>query len=188
MSCEREALIEVPVKSIVYTLDGSTIKLGDRSPITIDVNNDDVVDFIVFTELTADKQGDHLYVGINPLRENLIKAGPSDDSRLLNMGLLEEEPLSGVISEELETNQHWSIHYNALVIKNTNNDGSIEYEGSWADSDSGIVGIQLKNNGKGYFGWLRLRFDKTTEIVTLLDYAIEMTQTQPIKAGDHGLE
>ncbi|MEP2671122.1 MAG: hypothetical protein ABJH04_19115 [Cyclobacteriaceae bacterium] len=184
VACGDETLESIPLRSIFYTLDGSTVKLGDPSPIAVDLNNDEVVDFTVFIELTANKDGDHLYAGINPLRENSIKAELPDDSRFLNMGLLVEEPLDGIIGQELETNQHWSRHYNALVIRHTNNDGSIGYEGFWADSNSGMVGIQLKNEGKDYFGWLRLHFEKATEIITLVDYAVNITENEPVRAGD----
>lgn len=34
-----------------------------------------------------------------------------------------------------------------------------------------------------YFGWLRVKFDKMTEEVTLIDYAYETVASRPIIAG-----
>ncbi|RIA08878.1 hypothetical protein OE09_0702 [Flavobacteriaceae bacterium MAR_2010_72] len=69
-----------------------------------------------------------------------------------------------------------------MVIRNTFTNGGISYEGDWADSKQ-IVGIQNKINGLVYFGWLRIEFDKLTEIVTLVDYAYNTIASQPIIAG-----
>ena len=41
-----------------------TVKLGDASPIVIDLGSDGTPDFTVFLELTANSAGDHLYAGI----------------------------------------------------------------------------------------------------------------------------
>ena len=43
--------------------------------------------------------------------------------------------------------------FGTLVIRNTNTDGAIWYEGSWTDNSSNIVGIQYIKEGKEVF-WL----------------------------------
>lgn len=46
-----------------------------------------------------------------------------------------------------------------------------------------IVGIRLRSGTDSHYGWLRIRFDKTTEIVTLVDHAYNTIAEEPIQAG-----
>lgn len=183
-TCKKDEKSEV-LKTISYTSDGRSVKLADAAPIVIDLGSDGSPDFTVFLELFANSAGDHLYAGINPIDLNLIKSGPADDDRFLNMGFLIPETQNTLISNQLQTNQRWTDDFATLVIRNTNTDGAVWHEGSWKDNTPNIVGIQYIKEGKKYFGWLRLNFDKATEVVTLIDYAWEKTPDTPIKAGDH---
>lgn len=184
-SCENSPEPSPPVKTISYVEDGRTVKQGDPSPIAIDLNADGSVDFTVFVELHANSSGDYLNTGINPIGANLIKSGPPNDNRFLNMGLLIAEPTNAIINYDLHNDQQWTGEHSALVIRHTHNDGSISYEGSWSDNSDTMVGIQHKSNDQTYFGWLRLKFDRLAEVVTLIDYAYEKKENQSIKAGDH---
>ncbi len=163
--------------TIIYKNDGRSV-----SPITLDMNEDGLEDFRIFTELIADDQGDHLYVGIKPIGPNQIKSGPVINENFLNMGLLISENLDSTIDENLEANQNWISDPGALVKRNTFTNGEIQYEGNWSENNQ-ILGIQNKGDGFTYFGWLRINFDKETEKVTLVDYAYESISNQPIKAG-----
>lgn len=178
---EDEGIIEHS-NSIIYKLDGRKVKLGDPFPISIDLSEDGQVDFTIFVELTANSRGDRLYVGMNPIGANLIKSGPPNDENFLNMGLLVSEFPGSTIDFNVELNQQWTPEFGALVIRNTYTNGSIFYEGNWADSEQ-IVGIQNKIENSVYFGWLRIKYDKMTEIVTLIDYAYNLIPNQPIIAG-----
>ncbi len=182
-SCKKDNSLP-ETKNIAYTLDGRTVKLGDPLPIAIDINTDGKVDYTIFVELTANSSGDHLYAGINPIDINLIKSGPADDNRYLNMGFLISESPNATISEGLQSNERWTADFGTLVIRHTNSDSSVWYEGAWKDNTPNIVGIQHVKDGKKYFGWLRIKFDKSTEVVTLIDYAYEKTESVSIKAGN----
>lgn len=180
--CEKDNEMIEPTNSIIYKLDGRTVKYGDPLPIAIDLSDDGQVDFTIFVELTANSQGDRLYVGMNPIGVNLIKSEPPIDENFLNMGLLVAEIQGATIDMNVGQNQQWTPDFGALAIRNTLSNGQVSYEGNWADSEQ-IVGIQHKTNQKVYFGWLRIKFDKTTEIVTLIDYAYDSVASQPILAG-----
>lgn len=180
--CKSEDEINTPINSIVYKLDGRTVKLSDPLPMAVDLSEDGLVDFTVFVELTANSQGDRLYVGMNPIGSNLIKSGPSIDENFLNMGLLVAEFPGSTLDFNLESDQQWTPDFSALVIRNTSMNGEVSYEGNWADSEQ-LVGIQNKIKESVYFGWMRIKFDKVTEVVTLIDYAYDSIASQPIKAG-----
>lgn len=168
--------------TIVYKEDGRTVQYGDPLPIPLDLTGDGSVDFTVFVELTSYKQGDHLYAGINPIGFNLIKSGPSIDEHFMSMGFLTSEISGAIIRENLETDQMWTSNHSALVIRHTAFSGDITYEGNWSNGPQ-IVGIQHVVDGQTHFAWLRLEFDKETEVVTLIDYAYEASPNRPIKAG-----
>jgi hypothetical protein len=172
--------------TIIYKEDGRTVRLGDPLPIILDLTGDGVPDYTIFVELTANSQGDRLYTGINPLNNNVIKSGPAVDENFLSMGLLVAELSDSLIDENLKPDQRWTSDFSALVIRNTYTSGAVSYEGPWSDG-SQIVGIQHVIDGLRYFGWLRVDFDKLTEIITLSDYAYESLSDMPVRAGQKSL-
>lgn len=178
-ACEEDPSIP---NSIVYQKDGRTVKAGDPRPIVLDVSGDGQVDFTIFVELTANSQGDRLYAGVNPIGGNQIKSGPFIDENFLSMGFLISEPMESPIDLNLQPGEQWTNEYGALVIRNTFTQGGITYEGNWADAAQ-MVGIQNNRNGNTYLGWVRIEFDKATEVVTLIDYAYDSIANQPIRAG-----
>jgi len=46
-----------------------------------------------------------------------------------------------------------------------------------------MVGIHHWREGQVHYGWLRLEFDRKTEVVTLIEYAYDSTPLLPIRAG-----
>ncbi len=178
-ACESDA--PEPI-TVIYKVDGRTVKQGDPRPISVDISGDGQVDFTIFVELTANSAGDRLYTGVNPVGTSLIKSGPANDENFLNMGMLVAESTGSSIDSKVEATQQWTSEHSTLVIRNTFTDGKITYEGDWASGEQ-IVGIQNIVNGSTHFGWLRIDFNKQTEIVTLVDYAYESIANKPIKAG-----
>lgn len=168
--------------SIVYQLDGRTLKYGDPFPLIIDLNKDGLVDYTLWVEATANSTQVRLHFGINPIGANLIKCGPVLDENFLNAGFLIAENSGMFISDQLKENQFWTSDHGILVIRNDYLNGTLTYEGNWADSMQ-IVGIQFKENGFTFFGWLRIDFNKITETVTLIDYAYNSEAGESIKAG-----
>jgi hypothetical protein len=182
MSCRDEG--PAPPKNIAYVPDGRTVEYGDPDPIFLDMNGDAIVDFTVFVELTAIGTGDQLYTGINPIGPHRIKSGPPDDERFLNMGLLVAETPDDVINESAGPGERWSGDHGTLVIRHTLATGAVWHEGDWASDTAEIVGIQLLIGGEVHYGWLRLRFDKATEQIILVDHAYVPDAGVPILAGE----
>jgi len=169
--------------TIIYKVDGRTVKYGDPLPLILDITNDGEVDFTVFIEATANSHVIRLYAGINPIGNNQIISGPTIEENYLSMGFLVAKPIGSVVDYGLEENQRWISDHGALVIRNSYTDGEIIYEGNWSNSAQ-IVGIQHYINGVIYFGWLRLEFNKDIEVLTLIDFAYNSIPNQPIIAGN----
>lgn len=180
--CTEDDVIPEHTSTINYTLDGRTVQLGDPFPIAVDVLEDGQVDFTIFVELTANNRGDRLYVGMNPIGNNVMKSGPAIDENFLNMGFIIAESPGSTIGYNVQPNQQWTTDFGILAIRNTFTNGTVSYEGNWVDSDQ-LVAIQLKINQSTHFGWLRIKFNKVTETVSLIDYAYNTTANQPIVAG-----
>lgn len=180
MSCGEDDNTSLPENTISYQTDGRT-----NYYLNVDLNSDGTNDYFIAFAISADTRGDHKYAIINPVGANLIKSGANTENYLFNMGFLVAETYNANINHELQLDQQWANESNILAIRNTNNDASVWYEGNWSNNSSNIVGIQLVLEGKSYFGWLRLKFNKLTETVTLIDYAYEKTANKTIKAGDY---
>lgn len=180
VSCEKE--VQEPVNPIVYKTDGRSVMLMHTYPLALDVTGDGLVDFTLFMELTANSRGDRLYAGINPIGANQVKSGPPIDENFLSMGHLVAEMPGVLIDGGLEAHQRWTPDYGALVIRNTLTNGSVFYEGQWAANEQ-LVAIQNRIEGAVYYGWLRIKFDPVTEVVTLVDYAYHSIAGCPIIAG-----
>ncbi len=170
------------INSIVYREDGRTVKYGDPLPIVLDVTGDGKPDYTIFVELTANSMGDRLYTGINPIAASVIKSGPPVNSNYLSMGYLISEPDGSLIDETLAAGQYWTGDHSVLAIRNTFANGDITYEGNWSDGTR-IAGIKNIVGESSYFGWLRVDFNKDSEIVTLIDFAYDSVSNQPIRAG-----
>lgn len=168
--------------TIVYKTDGRTNQYGYPNPIALDINEDGIMDFVLFIELTANSMGDRLYAGINPLGANLMKSGYPIDENFLSMGFIVSEVPGALIDAKLADNQIWYTDHAALVIRNTPTTGTVFYEGGWQQEDQ-ILAIQFFTNQDVHFGWLRVNFDKTTEVLTLVDFAYNTVADQPIRAG-----
>jgi hypothetical protein len=170
---------------IHYRLDGRSVEYGDPFPIALDVNDDATIDFSIFVELTANSAGDHLYVAVNPLAGNQMKGTAGDDNRFLNMGLAISQSVNHPINETNAGNEQWSPDFLALVIRHTPTSANdpVYYEGEWQSGQPTLAGIKVFQNGSYHFGWLRLTFDKNTEVIRLVDYAFNVSPNVPIKAG-----
>ncbi|MBP0905049.1 hypothetical protein ACFSKN_09745 [Mariniflexile gromovii] len=169
--------------NIFYKVDGRTIDAGSPLQIEIDINNDQILDFLTFSALTSDQNGDHLYFGIKPIDSNMIKSGLPNDNYYLNLGLIVGEEYKKTINNEVANNQTWTSSRNFLVIKHTENNGNSWCEGSLKNENEIYIGVKHVVNQKEHYGWLKLQFNRTLERVTLIEYAYNLDNNTPIKAG-----
>jgi hypothetical protein len=183
LSCKKSKTV-TPKTDIVYKSVNKTVKSSDTRALGVDINDDGVVDYSFFVQLTATSTGDHLYVGTNPLGENTTKMSAPDDERFLNMGDLQAVPTGIVINKNLLPVKSWSSDFAYLAVRNTDTTGPNTYEGSWGDAGEHLMPLQLNINGLTNYGWARLRFNKTSEELTFVDCAWNRNPGQEIKAGE----
>jgi hypothetical protein len=178
-----DAETEVP-EPIIHRMDGRTVKLSDPSGIALDVNENGIIDFNIFIELTANDQGDRLYAGINPIGANAILAGPADDDNFLSMGFAKALTPPAMIPDIPAGDLQWSPDFHSLAIRNTSTSGTLSYEGDWSNNAPAFLPIRLDQAGKKNYGWLKLHFDKETEVLTLEEYAFHPVEGVSLSVGE----
>ncbi|MBU2905982.1 hypothetical protein KO529_14385 [Arenibacter algicola] len=185
LACENnEEIYSGPITdNIHYKVDGRSVCSGSPEQIELDIDNDGNLDFLTFTVLHADQDGDHLYFGIKPIANNMIKSSLPNENYYLDMGFIQSEEYLDIINCELKNDQIWTSGRNTLVLRHTESECSIRYEGSLQHETEEIEAIKLSKLEATNYGWLRFKFDKDSECITLIDYAYNLDRDAPIKAG-----
>jgi hypothetical protein len=169
---------------IAYRTINQTIKAADANPLTLDLNQDGKIDYTFFAAYSVTDLGVHLNIGTNPIGDNLAKMSLPDDNKFQNMGNIIHQPFGTIINGELKSNQLWASDYAYLAIRTESPQGLKTYIGKWAEGAPQFMALQLSINGVNYFGWARLIFDRTKEILTLIDVAWNKNAGEPLIAGD----
>ncbi|MCZ8355614.1 MAG: hypothetical protein O9340_12820 [Cyclobacteriaceae bacterium] len=187
ISCEdreNEADIKIPknIKSKI-NLDFS-VQLGDPYPIALDLNEDNIVDYSLFLELTANSSGDHLYAGINPIGAHQIISSPEDDDQFLNMGFVQGFGNNRKIHSQTDTGFEWTGNFSTLVIRHKSNNQADWHEGNWKNNQLNYAPIRLFINNAYLYGWIGIRFDIETERLYVSSFAYNQNLNQEILAGE----
>jgi hypothetical protein len=170
--------------NISYRTVNQTVKASDLDPLTLDLNQDGTVDYTFFAVYSVSANAVHLNVGTNPIGNNLAKMAQPDDDKFQNMGNLISQAKGTSINQDLKANQLWSNDFAYLTIRTESQQGNKTYIGAWSDGTPQLMALQLNINGTNYFGWARLTFNRTTEVLTLVDCAWNKNANESIKAGN----
>jgi hypothetical protein len=173
----------IPATDIVHKVVNRAVKASDPNPMAVDINDDGTIDYSYFAQLMANSAGDHLYIGVNPIGENLTKMGPPDDDRFLNMGDASALSSGNNINDDLLPSKLWSADFAFLAVRNTSMQNNITYEGAWGDGNGYFMPLRLYVKDKTFYGWAHLKFNKTTEQLILIEYAWNRNAGQELKAG-----
>ena len=182
-SCKKEKKANVN-PNITYRVIDQTVKAADVDPIKLDINQDGTVDYIFFAVYSVNDQGVNLNVGANPIDGNLAKMSRPDDTKFQNMGSLAAQNMGTTIDQTLAENQIWSDDAAYLTIRTESAQGHKSYLGNWAHETPVFMALQIRSNGQVFFGWAKLKFNRNTEILTLIDCAYHRTPGTKIKAGE----
>jgi hypothetical protein len=181
---ENEVDIKIP-KNIKSEIElGFAVQLGDPFPIALDLNEDNVVDFSLFLELTANSSGDHLYVGINPIGANQIISTPENDNQFLNMGFVQGFENNRKIHSQTDAGYEWMGNFSTLVIRHTSNNQPNWHEGNWKNNQLNYAPIRLFKDNAYLYGWIGIRFDIATETLYVSSFAYNQNPEQEILAGE----
>lgn len=187
-ACKKKQL-QVPEKPNVELPDSPTIsykelnrklKASDVNPMNLDVNDDGVIDYSYFLQYAVMSGTVRLYAGVNPVFGSSTTAGEQNDEEFLNMGHLH----SFTVTMPIQGTLTWTQEHSTLGIRYEDpNGGNRTYAGQWGNGQPTIMSARLSVNGKTHYGWIRLKFDKVTEELILIDAAWNTIADQAIKAG-----
>ena len=174
-----------PRKEFMYVQDERNLSYGDTSPLLIDMNKDGQGDFVLFIELVADAQGDHMYFGINPLGENKVLSGPPDNSKYLNMGFAVAKNIPEPLGTNPQGGHIWTTDHSILGLRHNKADNTIYNEGEWYGEVPRYAGIIVRKYNRTYLGWMRIKVNLLTMRITSIDYALEKSGQSQILTGEH---
>lgn len=189
LSCKKEPVkidepkVEVPEPddspTITYTKINRKLKVSDINAMTLDVNNDGIIDCSYFMQYVMLDGKVHLYAGVNPVFGSATSSTPSNDNVYLNMGTAHSFDSKQPIKNDLP----WTENHSLLSDRIEEADGSKTYSGNWSGGQEKMMSIRLLINGKMHYAWAQLKFDKATEELVLIDAAWNTIAEQEIKAG-----
>lgn len=178
----QQEIFETLYSHIRYVVDGRYGNYGYPTPLLLSLDADSKIDFTIFIEAAYLGGNVQLAVGINPIELNTVKSSAPNDDRFLNMGLIIPTSDSSLIDETLQENEYWTSDHSALVIRYTDSNENMTYEGAWA-SETRIAPVQFYIAGQRHFGWLRIQFLDQSNSLQLIDYAYNALPDAPIRAG-----
>lgn len=182
---------------IIYTnIEDVTLECLDAGcyqSYNLDINNDNVDDYILYASAPADFYRYHYKTGIQVNNQNETISNtrtffpePYPLKKNFNIGnvIVSNYPLSwgweGVLSEQ---------YYYCCVYGPCPKDLCHIYKnGSWTQSGDHFLGLKINVNGQVYYGWARLSVKVTNRVasLTIKDYAYESTPGTAILAGNTG--
>ena len=179
----EEPKVEIPdledSPTISYKLINRKLKASDANPMNLDVNDDGIVDCSYFMQYVFLSGKVHLYAGVNPVYGGATSANAPNDNEYLNMGMVHTFELKNIIKEDLT----WTDEHSLLSDKIEDLDGSKTYSGNWGKGEEKTMSLRVTIKGKMHYAWARLKFDKATEELQLIDAAWNTIAEQEIKAG-----
>lgn len=180
ISCKKE---QVPNPNVVYEQVNMRIRAAEKKTITLDIDRNGTPDYQFFFELNASDTGDHQNVLVNPIGLNSARMEAPNDNNYLNAGELIAQRPSSITSEQLGENGLWGSDFATLAIRHTAISGKVTYTGDWASSKPQFMAIRLMVDGAAHFGWVKIGFNKSTEEITVYDYAWNREANAQIRVG-----
>jgi len=153
----------------------STIEINTYKQ--IDVDGDDKTDFTFSTLLVGDPvlKRDELHFYAYSHTHSLLLNNEHDESPVLK-----KDELIPVIQNDFTWYELSAI---LLVEKLMYPDESVFWDGLWKNANHRFLPIQVRKDGKSYFGWIEMSFDKEAEKLILHKAAICKEPNRAVKAG-----
>ena len=177
VSCKVQDLpAPIVVPQMQYTdLQNTELKYQQLHQLDIDGNGS--TDFSFSTLRVGDSflQQDRLQFIAHSLIGTKLLNDQNDQSPVLNYG--------DKISPAHPGYEWLEISAIELAEKTVGMTGPVQWDGLWANAVHKYLPVQLKKNGKYYYGWIELSFDTKSEKLILHGAAISTKAGKEIKAG-----
>ena len=179
IGCSKKEPISTPT-SIQYTNLNNTA-VTTNNVLSIDLDNDGTVDFVVTKELreTNAGQDDILEFRVVAAQQNrvLVQADGTPARKEAGVFIRSED-------DQLYT---WDASTPAVIINRilTPDPANSYWQGTWLQQYNKYLPVQLLKEGKKYNGWIQFSFsDVLPSRIIVHDAAYNKIAGQPIKAGE----
>jgi hypothetical protein len=180
LSCKKK--LQEEEADMFYTLSNETIlSSNSSSPLIADVNNDGVPDYGFSFASVTNSSGTHLYALESSYNGSTALTGATDNA-YSGSGSVSNYKSGDKIDGSLRQGEQWKADFGVLAARHTNGT-NITYDGNWANETEQMMSIKLDANGHIYFGWIRLKYSKTEQKITLVDFAYNRLPERPVTAG-----
>jgi hypothetical protein len=175
-SCSKKTSEEIPVAEMTY-IDLNDVSIGYNTYQHVDLDNDQQPDFTFLTMLVGDPilLRDELHFYANSKIHSLLLNNDHDESPVLSKDHL--------IKAEHEDFLWYEVSSVLLVEKQIYKDDVTFWDGLWKNANHKYLPVQIKKEGKPYFGWIELSFDKAKESLILHKAAISREAYKVVQAG-----
>lgn len=170
---------EIDLPNVSYKVINKKLHASHVEPMNLDVNGDGTIDFSYFMQYVVLDGNVNLYTGVNPVFGGATSAGVPNDNEFLNMGGIHSFAIKNVIKASTD----WTSDHAFLANRRESPTGNRTYLGDWGSGQEKIMALRFQSQGNAHYGWARLRFDKVTEELILIDVAWNTIAEQQIEAG-----
>ncbi|WP_207426160.1 hypothetical protein [Pedobacter sp. SYSU D00535] len=150
--------------------------------IELDLNKDKQTDFRFYTETI---NGDHETIEaflIESVEENkIVLANNTYNYSFHCRDLVSLQP-GQLVSTETGSANSWDKVKGLLAVRYLSE--NVSFSGKWSDEQEKTIGVRVESNGKINYGWIRLQFNRTRNMMMIKDYALNGLYGKPIKAGE----
>ncbi|WP_207533578.1 hypothetical protein [Desertivirga arenae] len=176
---ENETALEKQ-KGIHYKEINSTLNFNQTSGLKLDINEDGAYDFEIYkdkykTDMDSLKGFFVKNLADHKMIEIKLTHNPLFDCMNL-MSYLGEEVISGSLTEEYS----WDSKNGLLALRHEPNPTFIA---RWSDGTAKIMAVRLSISGKTHYGWIKLRYSRENNSITVVSYGYNRAVEGPIKAG-----
>jgi hypothetical protein len=189
-ACKKEPVpvnetpkVEIPEMddspTISYKHINQKLKASDINAMNLDVNDDGIIDCSYFMQYVLLSGNVHLYSGVNPVFGGATSANGPNDNEYLNMGMVHTFEQKKLIHKDLA----WTDEHSLFADRIEELNGNKIYAGYWGNGQQQFMSLRFPIHGKMHYAWVRLKFDKATEELSLVDAAWNTLPEKEIHAG-----
>ncbi|RZL13011.1 MAG: hypothetical protein EOO89_18420 [Pedobacter sp.] len=186
-SCEKDEQTPGPMPSpetpveVNYLLINKSIQVTDTSPLSIDANGDGKIDIYFYVVDVFSEGISKRYFGLSTLGNNAVLMGAPNDDEFLNVADVPAFKMGEKINTA-SAGLEWSGDNGVLAIKRLEGNGA-NWVKNWSSGNEFYLGFKLQSTGAGHYGWIKVRIDKATEKLQVIDLAWNKKGEEGLKAG-----
>ncbi len=177
-SCQKPAPVSVPAPSMTYMQFNNRIVQFGTPPLVIDINGDQVTDFVFGVTLVGDpiRKEDRREYRVSSGVDTEVPVNAQEQLRRLNAG-------DTISAGAYPDYNWWPVTSSVLMQRVENMAGTIRWEGWWMGAQKKYLPFRLHHANDWYNGWVELTAGPAMGCVVVHRLAICKTPGIAVQAG-----